>query len=78
MEDLTAQRVAATVRAEMARRRVRQTALAKHLDLSQAAVSRRLNGETEFAVGELLAVADLLGVSAASLLAEPADAGSAA
>jgi transcriptional regulator with XRE-family HTH domain len=73
-------RPAANVRAEMARRSVRQVALAKHLGLSQAAVSRRVNGETEFSVAELLAVAELLGVSAASLLGEDvaATAGSAA
>lgn len=57
----------------MARRSVRQIALAKHLGLSQAAVSRRLNGETEFSVAELLSVAALLDVPAASLLPDVAE-----
>jgi len=61
---------AANVRAEMARRQVRQVTLAQRLGLSQAAISRRINGETEFSVAELLAVADLLGVSASALLGE--------
>lgn len=65
-------RPAANIRAEMARRSVRQIALAKHLGLSQTAVSRRLNGETEFSVAELVAVAGLLGVPAASLLGDVA------
>lgn len=61
-------RPADNVRAEMARRNVRQIALAKHLGLSQAAVSRRVNGETDFSVSELLAVAALLEVTPAALL----------
>lgn len=61
-------RPAANIRAEMARRNVRQIALAKHLGLSQTAISRRLNGEVEFSVAELVSVASLLGVPAAVLL----------
>ncbi len=61
-------RLAANVRAEMARRSVRQITVAGHLRMSQAAVSRRLSGETEFSVSELVAVAGLLGVTPASLL----------
>lgn len=60
------------VRAEMARQRLPQIALAKHLGLSQAAVSRRLNGQTPFDVNELVAVAALLDVPAAALLGEVA------
>lgn len=60
------------VRAEMARQRLPQIALAKHLGLSQAAVSRRLNGQTAFDVDELVAVAALLNVAASSLLGEVA------
>lgn len=63
-------RPAANVRAEMARRNVRQITVAKRLGISQAAISRRLSGETEFSVAELLQVADLLGVTAAHLLGE--------
>ena len=61
-------RTADNIRAEMARRRVTQIAVATHLGMSQAAVSRRLNGDKEFAVSELLAVAFLLGVTAIDLL----------
>ena len=68
----TPTRTADNVRAEMARRGVRQTTLAACLGLSQAAVSRRVTGGTEFSVAELLTVAGLLGVSPASLLGEAA------
>jgi transcriptional regulator with XRE-family HTH domain len=63
-------RPAANIRAEMARRSIRQIVLAQRLGLSQAAISRRLKGETEFSVAELLVVAELLGVPAASLLGD--------
>jgi transcriptional regulator with XRE-family HTH domain len=59
---------ASTVRAEMARRRIRQADLADYLGLPQASISRRLNGRTPFAVAELVAVAALLDVPVASLL----------
>ena len=68
MTDLPAQRVAATVRAEMARRRVTQDQVAQRLGLSQSAVSRRLGGHLPFDVAELSAVAEILGVTPASLL----------
>jgi len=56
------------VRREMALARVTQQVVARHLNLSQSAVSARLTGVTEFNVSELQAVAALLGVPAASLL----------
>lgn len=65
-------RTADNIRAEMARRRIPQIALAKHLGMSQAAVSRRLNGVTAFDVDELTSLAAWLGVPAASLLGEVA------
>lgn len=68
MENRTA--VADTVRAEMARRRVTQGMLAERLHLSQAAVSRRLKGDVEFGVNELLEAADLIGVPAGTLLGD--------
>lgn len=52
--------VAATVRAECARRRLTQATLADALGLSQAAVSRRLAGTTPFELDELAVVAPLL------------------
>lgn len=62
--------VAANVRAEVARRRIRQAAIAEHMGLDQRAVSRRLLGQVEFSVGELQSLADLLGVPVATLYGE--------
>lgn len=60
--------VAATVRAEMARRQITQGALAAHLHLSQPAVSRRLSGEKAFDVHELSAISSLLSVPLRDLI----------
>ena len=60
--------VAAEVRAVMARKRIRQSALVGPLGISQAGVSRRLSGAVEFTVTELDAVARVLEVPLASLL----------
>lgn len=62
----------------MARRRVSQAAMARHLGVSQAAVSRRLQGVVPFDVVELERVADLLKVSVDTLMATPSPATSAA
>jgi len=62
------QAVAGEVRAEAARRRVSQRAIAVALGVSQTAVSRRLNGEIPFDVDELGKVAELLGVPPAQFL----------
>jgi transcriptional regulator with XRE-family HTH domain len=58
--------VAANVRAELARRRVRQSEVAERLGVSRQNVAQRLNGSVDFRVGELLAIADLLGIPAAN------------
>lgn len=63
-------RVSDNIRAEMARRRLSQIELGRVLGRSQAAVSRRLAGETEFTVKELAAAATWLHVSPASLLGD--------
>jgi len=68
------QRVSDNIRAEMARRRLSQIELGRILGRSQAAISRRLAGETEFTVKELRAAAAWLGVSPASLLGDLTDA----
>jgi predicted transcriptional regulator len=60
--------VAAVIRAEMARERIPQTRLADALDLSNAAVSRRLSGQTAFELDELPVVAQLLGVDVNTLI----------
>lgn len=58
----------ANIKAEMARRGVRQAALAAALGLSQPQVSARLRGVVPFNVNELLAVAAFLDVPVATLL----------
>jgi transcriptional regulator with XRE-family HTH domain len=60
----------ANVRAEMARRKVSQMALAAQLGLSQAAVSARLNGHTPFDINELSTIARVLDVPLTDLLAD--------
>jgi transcriptional regulator with XRE-family HTH domain len=56
------------VRAEMARHRVAQNAVAAHLGLSQTAISKRLAGTVPFDINELTRTAELLGVDLADLL----------
>lgn len=62
--------VAANVRAEVARRRIRQADLADAMGLDQRAVSRRLLGHVEFSATELQKVAQILDVPVARLLGE--------
>lgn len=56
----------------MARRRISQADLGKALDLSQAAVSRRLRGDVAFDVAELAVVAGVLGLPLARLVEDAA------
>lgn len=51
------------VRAEMGRKRVSGTQLATLCGIPQSTLARRLNGEVEFRVDELKAVAEALGVN---------------
>lgn len=60
--------VAGAVRAEMARQRIPQSALADALGLSQQAASRRIRGEVPFDVAELAGAAGLLGVPVSTLM----------
>lgn len=60
--------VAANVRAEVARRQLRQIDVAEALGLNQRAVSRRLTGQVEFSATELHALAHLLDTSVDALL----------
>jgi transcriptional regulator with XRE-family HTH domain len=64
--------VAAEVRAEMGRKQVTGVALARKLGVSHAYVSRRLNGETPFDVGDLERIAGILEVSPRRLLGDAA------
>lgn len=68
----TNERVSRELRAHMARRSLTASDLAHALDLSPAAVSRRLTGNVEWTVGELSSVCDLLSVPMADLLRDAA------
>jgi transcriptional regulator with XRE-family HTH domain len=61
-------RIAASVRAEMARRRMSQKDLAELLGMTQPALSRRLTGEVPFAVDDLPLFAEALGVPVSVLM----------
>jgi len=63
--------VGANVRAEMARRLVSQSDLARELGLSQMAVSRRLRGDIPFDVDEIARAAVYLEVPLSVLMPEP-------
>lgn len=80
MEIATAsQRVAANVRAELARHSRSQADLGQALGRSQPYVSRRLNGKVAFGVDEVERIAVWLAVPVAALMVQqPAPAGSAA
>ncbi len=60
------------IRAEMARRRVTQGALAAALNISQAQVSARLNGSVDWRLSELVVVSHVLGVHVTELLRDAA------
>lgn len=62
MEQTTTARVAANVRAEVARRGMSARKLALALDVPASTLSRRLNGTVPFDVDELAAVAAVLAV----------------
>ena len=61
---------AAAVRAEMARRRVRQQDLADALGISQQAMSNRLSGITPLSANEIQIIADTLGCHPERLIHE--------
>lgn len=55
------------VRAELARHRVTQGNIAKHLGLTRSSMSRRMRGETAFKDRELKRIAGYLGISVSEL-----------
>ena len=67
MAQAVTERIAANVRLELAKQRITKTALAEHLGVSKPWVFRRVHGRTPFRAEELVAVADVLGVTVASL-----------
>lgn len=64
--------LAGNVRAEVARRCIRQRVIADALGLDQRAVSRRLLGQVEWSATELGRLAELLDVDLNLLVAVPA------
>jgi transcriptional regulator with XRE-family HTH domain len=66
----TSQRVAANVRAEMARKGCSQSALAEKIGRDQHFISRRVLGKVEFTVDELTHVSAALGVPLSDLIGE--------
>jgi len=67
---MTQTNVAANVRAELARKRISQTKVAEHLNVSRQNVAQRLNGKVDFRVSELIAIAGLLDIPVAALVAD--------
>jgi transcriptional regulator with XRE-family HTH domain len=61
------EKVAAEIRAALARQRVTQSALADRLGVSQAWVSRRLSGEVPLTIADITQIAAELGVEVSSL-----------
>lgn len=67
-QQATALRVAAEVRAEVARQGVNRQGIAEQLGMSEARLSLRMNGHVEWKVSELLAVAEVLNVPVSKFL----------
>jgi transcriptional regulator with XRE-family HTH domain len=72
------QQVGAAVRAELARKRRTQAELAEALQVSPATIGARLNGDREFGVGQLCAIAEWLDVDVLDLFPTSSASGSAA
>ena len=68
----TSERVAAEVRAGLARKKMTQRELADRLDMGLPTLSRRLNGHTPFNVDELAAISQILGIGYAIFFGEDA------
>lgn len=62
------ERVAANVRAELARKGITQTELAAQLNKTQPFVSRRLSGRVALDVADLASIATVLNISMAALV----------
>lgn len=60
------------LRAEMARRGIRQTDLAEVLGMSQASLSNRLAGKAEWKLSELQVIAQHMGIPLTRLLEDEA------
>jgi len=69
MQDDARQRVAANVRAELARAGMNQTDLAKAMGISRQNASQRLLGRSAFKAEEIIQIGQWLGVAPETLLA---------
>lgn len=65
------QRVSENIRVLMARRGVKQPQIAEILGISQAAISRRMNGQTTWNVDDLEQIGAAFEVSVAELIGTP-------
>lgn len=63
-------RVAANVRAELARAGYSQAKLAQALDTTQQTISRRMSGQVAFTIEELGSIANILGVPLIALIGQ--------
>jgi transcriptional regulator with XRE-family HTH domain len=68
MERTTTEQIAATVRAELARRGIKRQDFAKALGWQRTTTWRRLRGESAFDVDHLHAIAEYLDVPVSTLL----------
>jgi transcriptional regulator with XRE-family HTH domain len=71
VSDNLSRQVSTEIRAWMARRGLTQQDVALALGISRQAVSARLNGQTQWTLDDLAAVAEALGVSVTTLLSSP-------
>lgn len=60
--------VTANIRAELARRGIRQVVVAEVLGISQSQVSKRFNGHIDWTLREVDQIAELLGIDPMALI----------
>jgi len=70
MRETPTELIAANVRGEVAKKRIRQAEIAERLGLNQQQVSRRLNGQVPISAAELRELAAMLEVPSGTLLGE--------
>lgn len=72
MANTTSERIAANVRAELARRRLSGSALAEALAVPHRTMTRRLSGQIRWTAEDVESVANYLGVPMEALVSERA------
>lgn len=68
MDTTPGQRVAAEIRAEMARQGVTSSTVAQTTDIARSTLHRKLTGRSEFNLAEAAAVCAALGISLAEIV----------